>query len=62
MNAINHRLDDLAEQGVGLGIKVSRVDLVASIPSGAKSAFDYVLIASQQADRDIAECPHRRRP
>ena len=55
MNAINHRLDDLTAAGASLGIKVSRVDLAATIPSGAKSAFDYVLIASQQADRDIAE-------
>jgi regulator of protease activity HflC (stomatin/prohibitin superfamily) len=55
MNAINHRIDDLAGAGASLGIKVSRVDLAAAIPSGAKSAFDYVLIASQQAERDIAE-------
>jgi regulator of protease activity HflC (stomatin/prohibitin superfamily) len=55
MNAINRRLEDLTGMGASLGIKVSRVDLAASIPSGAKSAFDYVLIASQQADRDIAE-------
>jgi regulator of protease activity HflC (stomatin/prohibitin superfamily) len=55
MNAINRRLDDLTGMGASLGIKVSRVDLAASIPSGAKSAFDYVLIATQQADRDIAE-------
>jgi regulator of protease activity HflC (stomatin/prohibitin superfamily) len=55
MNAINRRLDDLTAAGASLGIKVSRVDLAAAIPSGAKSAFDYVLIASQQADRDIAE-------
>jgi regulator of protease activity HflC (stomatin/prohibitin superfamily) len=57
MNAMNRRLDDLANIGTGasLGVKVSRVDLAAAIPSGAKSAFDYVLIATQQADRDIAE-------
>jgi regulator of protease activity HflC (stomatin/prohibitin superfamily) len=55
MNAINRRLDDLTGMGASLGIKVSRVDLAAAIPSGAKSAFDYVLIASQQAERDIAE-------
>jgi regulator of protease activity HflC (stomatin/prohibitin superfamily) len=54
-NAMNRRLDDLTGAGSSLGIKVSRVDLAAAIPSGAKSAFDYVLIATQQADRDIAE-------
>ena len=55
MNAINHRLDQLAVQGAGLGIKVSRVDLAAAIPYGAKSAFDFVLIVSQQAEADIAQ-------
>jgi hypothetical protein len=52
---MNRRLDDLTAQGASIGVKVSRVDLAAAIPSGAKSAFDYVLIATQQADRDIAE-------
>jgi regulator of protease activity HflC (stomatin/prohibitin superfamily) len=55
MNAINHRLDDLSGVGAGLGIKVSRVDLAASIPNGAKDAFDRVLVASQEAERSIAE-------
>jgi regulator of protease activity HflC (stomatin/prohibitin superfamily) len=55
MTAINGRLDDLVRQGAGLGIAVSRVDLAAAIPSGAKSAFDYVLIVSQQAETDVAQ-------
>jgi len=55
MNAINHRLEELAVQGAGLGVMVSRVDLAASIPFGAKSAFDYVLMVSQQAEADIAQ-------
>jgi regulator of protease activity HflC (stomatin/prohibitin superfamily) len=55
MNAVNQRLQNLMEQGVGLGITVSRVDLVPAIPSGAKSAFDLVLIATQWAERDIAQ-------
>jgi regulator of protease activity HflC (stomatin/prohibitin superfamily) len=55
MNAINRRLEDLAGQGAGLGIAVSRVDLAAAIPSGAKSAFDYVLIVSQQAEAEVAQ-------
>ena len=55
MNAINHRLDELNGVGAGLGIMVSRVDLTASIPSGAKDAFDRVLVASQEAERDIAD-------
>jgi len=55
MNAINHRLEELAVRGAGLGVIVSRVDLAAAIPYGAKSAFDYVLIVSQQAEADIAQ-------
>lgn len=55
MNAVNRRLEDLVEQGAGLGITVSRVDLVAAIPSGAKIMFDRVLIATQTAEQDIAE-------
>ena len=55
MNAINRRLDELTGVGAGLGIVVSRVDLAASVSVGAKKAFDRVLIASQQAERDVAE-------
>lgn len=55
MSAINHRLDELIAAGAGLGIVVSRVDLAAAIPSGAKTAFDYVLVATQQAERDVAQ-------
>ena len=39
VNAVNRRLNQLASQGAGLGITVSRVDLVPSIPAGAKAAF-----------------------
>jgi regulator of protease activity HflC (stomatin/prohibitin superfamily) len=53
-NAVNRRLDDLAEQGAGLGIVVSRVDIAADVPNGAKSAFNFVLIAMQEAERDVA--------
>jgi regulator of protease activity HflC (stomatin/prohibitin superfamily) len=55
MNAINRRLDELTAAGAGLGIVVSRVDLAASVSTDAKKAFDHVLIASQQAERDLAE-------
>jgi regulator of protease activity HflC (stomatin/prohibitin superfamily) len=55
MNAINRRLDELTSVRAGLGIVISRVDLAASVPASAKKAFDYVLVASQQAERDIAE-------
>jgi regulator of protease activity HflC (stomatin/prohibitin superfamily) len=59
LNAINRRLEDLTEQGAGFGVTVSRVDLVASIPTGAKFAFDSVLVASQQADREVANARTR---
>jgi regulator of protease activity HflC (stomatin/prohibitin superfamily) len=55
VNAVNRRLENLAEQGAGLGIKVNRVDLVPAIPSGAKSAFDRVLIETQTAEQRIAQ-------
>lgn len=53
-NAVNRRLDDLTEQGAGLGIVVNRVDIAADVPSGAKSAFNFVLIAMQEAEKDVA--------
>ena len=55
VNEVNRRLNDLAEQGVGLGIRVSRVDLVPSIPAEAKAAFDSVLYALQNAETAIAQ-------
>jgi hypothetical protein len=54
MNAVNRRLTQLAGQGAGLGITVGRVDLVPSIPAGAKAAFDNVLLVSQEAETGIA--------
>lgn len=54
MNAVNRRLENLNEQGAGLGIKVSRVDLAPSIPAGAKEAFDSVLVATQESEGSVA--------
>jgi regulator of protease activity HflC (stomatin/prohibitin superfamily) len=54
LNAVNQRLEKLSEQGDGLGIEVSRVDVSASLPSGAKYAFNLVLQKAQTADQDIA--------
>ncbi|MBV8401573.1 MAG: hypothetical protein JOZ17_23045 [Acetobacteraceae bacterium] len=54
-NAVNRRLEDLAAQGAGLGVTVSRVDVAAAVPSGAKAAFEFVLVAMQQAERKVAE-------
>lgn len=55
MNAVNRRLADLERQGASLGIRVSRVDLVPSIPLGAKQAFENVLIATQNAEARAAQ-------
>jgi regulator of protease activity HflC (stomatin/prohibitin superfamily) len=52
---VNRRLFNLAQQGAGLGIAVSRVDLVAAIPAEAKPAFDSVLYAIQKAETGTAE-------
>lgn len=55
MAAVNRRLADLAQRHAGLGLQVSRVDITASIPSGAKAAFDHVLTVTQQAQQAIAQ-------
>lgn len=54
MNAVNARLQKLTDQGAGLGVTVSRVDLVPSIPRGAHDAFDSVLTVTQDSERAIA--------
>jgi regulator of protease activity HflC (stomatin/prohibitin superfamily) len=54
VNAVNRRLDDLARQQTGFGIHVSRADLTATLPRGAKMAFDRVLTVAQDAEKDIA--------
>ncbi len=52
--AIDRRLADLRNQGASLGIEVSRVDLGTALPTGAKAAFEGVLVAAQQADYVVA--------
>jgi regulator of protease activity HflC (stomatin/prohibitin superfamily) len=52
--AVNRRLEILARQGASLGIIVSRVDLVPSIPAGAKEAFDNVLRVTQEVEANVA--------
>jgi regulator of protease activity HflC (stomatin/prohibitin superfamily) len=54
VNAVNRRLLALAGRGASLGVQVSRVDLVPSIPNGAKDAFDNVLVVTQAAEQGIA--------
>lgn len=52
---INQRLDAMAHEGDGLGIRVARTDVVASIPAGAKESFDNVLEVSQHVERALAQ-------
>jgi len=52
--AVNRRLAELTGPDAGLGIRVSRVDVTAAIPSGAKAAFDHVLTVTQDVQKDIA--------
>ena len=54
VNAVNQRLDELAASNAELGVRVSRIDLVPSIPAGAKFAFDNVLVVIQTAQTEIA--------
>jgi regulator of protease activity HflC (stomatin/prohibitin superfamily) len=51
----NRRLTALAEQDSGLGVEISRVDVAAALPGGAKAAFDRVLMVTQTADAAIAD-------
>jgi regulator of protease activity HflC (stomatin/prohibitin superfamily) len=55
LSEVNRRLTDLADQGASLGITVSRVDLLPSIPAEAKPAFDSVLFALQKAETATAQ-------
>jgi regulator of protease activity HflC (stomatin/prohibitin superfamily) len=55
MHETNRRLDALAGQGAGLGVRISRIDVAAALPGGAKAAFDRVLFATQTADAAIAD-------
>jgi regulator of protease activity HflC (stomatin/prohibitin superfamily) len=51
----NRRLQALTKQGAGLGVQISRIDVAAALPGGAKAAFDRVLFATQTADAAIAD-------
>jgi modulator of FtsH protease HflK len=51
---INRRLAALEREGSGLGVEVTRVDVVALLPPASKIAFDAVLEAAQLADQGLA--------
>ena len=54
LQSVNARLQALASAGAPLGVEVERIDMTASLPPEAKSAFDAVLVAAQAADRGVA--------
>jgi regulator of protease activity HflC (stomatin/prohibitin superfamily) len=51
---MNRRLGELEQQGAGLGVEVTRVDVAAALPPAARTAFVAVLEAAQMADQGIA--------
>ncbi|HXS26770.1 MAG TPA: SPFH domain-containing protein [Steroidobacteraceae bacterium] len=55
LDSVNARLHTLAASGSSLGIEVARIDMTAYLPPEAKTAFDAVLLATQAADRQVAE-------
>jgi regulator of protease activity HflC (stomatin/prohibitin superfamily) len=54
VRAVNRRLRDLETKNAGLGVVVSRVDVVAALPIGAKQAFDRILTVGQTVDQNVA--------
>jgi modulator of FtsH protease HflK len=52
--AMNRQLQSLAAQGAGLGVEVTRADVTALLPPGAKASFDAVLDATQRAEQGMA--------
>ncbi|HEY2590975.1 MAG TPA: SPFH domain-containing protein [Steroidobacteraceae bacterium] len=55
LDSVNARLNTLTASGSSLGIEVARIDMTAYLPPEAKTAFDAVLLATQSADRQVAE-------
>ncbi len=55
LREVNRRLEALQARGLGVGVAMTRIDLVAALPSTAQVAFDKVLIATQDADAAVAE-------
>ncbi|WP_320152435.1 protease modulator HflK [uncultured Tolumonas sp.] len=53
--AMNDSLAELANMQTEPGIRIERVDIASSLPGNAVSAFNAVLTASQQAEKNIAD-------
>jgi regulator of protease activity HflC (stomatin/prohibitin superfamily) len=54
LKTMNDRLHGL-EGGADLGVEVEQINLTPSLPPEAKTAFDQVLVATQAADRGVAQ-------
>jgi regulator of protease activity HflC (stomatin/prohibitin superfamily) len=54
VTAMNQELRALDQAGGGLGVEVTRADVTALLPPGAKSSFDAVLDATQRAEQGLA--------
>lgn len=52
---INEGLVALKAAGMGLGIEIARADVQSTLPRDTAGAFNAVLTASQQADKNVAE-------
>ena len=55
MRDISRYLRDLHENGVGLGVELKRVDVIASLHPDTVGAFESVLTASQEVLQEIAD-------
>jgi modulator of FtsH protease HflK len=55
VKALNDRLSALDVPGSELGIEIEQINLTPSLPPDAKAAFDQVLVATQTADRGVAQ-------
>jgi regulator of protease activity HflC (stomatin/prohibitin superfamily) len=54
VSAMNEQLHALEATGAGLGVEITRADVTALLPPGAKSSFDAVLDATQRAEQGLA--------
>ena len=52
--AMNAQLGALTRAGAGLGVEVTRADVMALLPPSAKSSFDAVLDATRRAEQGLA--------
>ncbi|MGH8229147.1 MAG: SPFH domain-containing protein [Steroidobacteraceae bacterium] len=55
VDTMNVRLAQLAAQGASLGVHIERIDMTPALPPEAKTAFDAVLLATEAADRGVAQ-------